>query len=68
MTKIEYIKNFKQLNKTLSFIEDLKLDIQYLQNKLDNGFYKSQLDKNYKSSDLESLEGMLKKITEELNK
>ena len=50
MTKREYIKNFKQLNKTLSFIEDLKLDIQYLQNKLDNGFYKSQLDKNYKSN------------------
>tara|TARA_R110000824_G_scaffold73670_1_gene187582 strand:+ start:684 stop:890 length:207 start_codon:yes stop_codon:yes gene_type:complete len=68
MRKAEYAKMFKKKTKAIDFIEELKLDIQYLTDVIENGRYKNQLDRNYKSADLEALKKMFKDIEQELNK
>ena len=68
MTQAKYKRMFKKSIKAIDFIQELKLDIQYLTDTIDNGWYKNQQDKNNKSSELEGLEKMLKDIKQELNK
>lgn len=68
MTQAKYKRMFKKSIKAIDFIQELKLDIQYLTAAIDNGWYKNQQDKNNKSSELEGLEKMLKDIKQELNK
>ena len=58
---------FKKTSKAIDFIQELKLDIKYLNAVMANGWYKNQIDKNNKSSELEGLEKMLKDIKQELN-
>ena len=66
MTQAKYKRMFKKSTKAIDFIQELKLDIQYLTDAMANGWYKSQTDKNNKSSELEGLEKMLKDIKQEL--
>ena len=68
MTQAQYKTMYKKSSKAIYFIQELKLDIQYLTASIDNGWYKSQQDKNNKYSELEGLEKILKNIKQELNK
>lgn len=61
------MRMFKKTSKAIDFIQELKLDIKYLNAVMANGWYKNQIDKNNKSSELEGLEKMLKDIKQELN-
>mgnify|MGYP003646884055 FL=1 len=67
MTQAKYMRMFKKTSKAIDFIQELKLDIKYLNAVMANGWYKNQIDKNNKSSELEGLEKMLKDIKQELN-
>tara|TARA_R100001377_G_scaffold53273_1_gene31294 strand:+ start:370 stop:576 length:207 start_codon:yes stop_codon:yes gene_type:complete len=67
MNQSKYKRMFKKTTKAVDFIQELKLDIKYLNAVMDNGWYKNQIDKNNKSSELEGLEKMLKDIKQELN-
>jgi|TARA_B110000908_G_C9946475_1_gene310592 hypothetical protein len=67
MTQAKYKRMFKKSTKAIDFIQELKLDIQYLTAAIDNGWYKNQTDRNNKASELEGLEKMLKDIKQELN-
>ena len=67
MTQAKYKRMFKKSTKAIDFIQELKLDIQYLTAVMANGWYKSQTDRNNKASELEGLEKMLKDIKQELN-
>ena len=49
MTQAKYKRMFKKTTKAVDFIQELKLDIQYLKAAMANGWYKNQKDKNYKS-------------------
>lgn len=68
MTQAKFKRMYKKSSKAIDFIQELKLDIQYLNAVMANGWYKNQKDKNNKSSELESFEKMLKDIKQELNK
>jgi len=67
MTQAKYKRMFKKTTKAVDFIQELKLDIQYLKAAMSNGWYKNQKDKNNKASELYGLEKMLKDIKQELN-
>ena len=46
MTQAKYKRMFKKTTKAVDFIQELKLDIQYLKAAMANGWYKNQKDKN----------------------
>jgi len=68
MTQREFKRMYKKRTQVIEFIQELNLDIQYLNDVLSNGYYKNQTDKNNKSSELESLERMFCDIKQEFNK
>jgi len=68
MTNREFKRMYKKRTQTIEFIQELILDIKYLNDVLSNGYYKNQTDKNNKSSQLESLEKMFCDIKQEFNK
>jgi len=57
--------NYQNLNimNNQDLIEELKLDIQYLQAVLANGWYNGQQEKNERSAELEEYQQAIKRYT-----
>jgi len=68
MTQSQFKRTYKKRTQTIDFIQDLIWEIKYLNDVLSNGYYKNQIDKINKSSELESLKKMLFDIKQEFNK
>ena len=68
MTQSQFKTAYKKRTQTIDFIQELILDIKYLNDVLSNGYYKNETDKNNKSSELENLKKMFCDIKQQFNK